>query len=90
MGIVTPTESREGSRAIYFLRGKAGIAHRSARSPDGKWMLVVEMDASEWLPCRLIPLDGSSTGHAVGPLDGQCTTAAWSPEGAWMYFLSPS
>jgi len=90
MGIVMSTESREGSRAIYFPRGEAGMAHRSARSPDGTSVLVVEMDGGEWLQCRLIPLDGSSTGHAVGPLDGQCTTAAWSPDGAWMYFSSNS
>jgi Tol biopolymer transport system component len=90
MGIVTSTESRADSRAIYFPRGEAGMAHRSARSPDGKSVLVVEMDGGEWLPCRLIPVDGSSTGRAVGPLDGQCTTAAWSPDGAWMYFTSNS
>src|SRR5690349_8219566 len=40
-----------------------------------------------WSPCRLIPLDGSSTGRLVGP-DGQCTSAAWSPDGRWMYFAA--
>ena len=90
MGIVTSTQSRDGARAVYFPRGEAGMAHRSSRSPDGKSVLVAEMNSSEWLPCRLIPFDGSATGHAVGPLDGGCTTAAWSPDGAWMYFSSNS
>ena len=90
MGIVTSTQSRDGARAVYFPRGEAGMAHRSSRSPDGKSVLVAEMNSSEWLPCRLVPFDGSAPGHAVGPLDGGCTTAAWSPDGAWMYFSSNS
>ena len=88
MGIVTSTESRTGSRAVYFPRGEAGMAHRSTRSPDGKSVLVVEMSGADWLPCRLLPFDGSSEGRAVGPMDGQCTTVAWSPDGRWMYFSS--
>lgn len=35
-----------------------------------------------------MPFDASSTGHPVGPLEAQCTTAAWSPDGRWMYFSS--
>jgi serine/threonine protein kinase/Tol biopolymer transport system component len=88
MGIVTSTESRTGSRAIYFPQGENGMAHRSARSPDAKSLLLVEMNGGDWLPCRLMPFDGSSTGRAVGPQDGQCTTTAWSPDGRWMYFSS--
>jgi hypothetical protein len=38
-----------------------------------------------WQPCRLVPLDGSSTGRQVGP-KGKCKSAAWSPDGRWMYF----
>ena len=56
----------------------------------GKSLLVVEMNGGEWLPCRLVPFDGSSAGHAIGPPDGQCTTAAWSPDGRWMYLSSNS
>ena len=37
--------------------------------PDGSRVLVVEMNGGEWLPCRLVPFDGSSTGHPIGPLD---------------------
>jgi eukaryotic-like serine/threonine-protein kinase len=90
MGIVTSTESRTESRAIYWPRQDGGMAHRSARSPDRKSLLVVEMNGGEWLPCRLVPFDGSSAGHAIGPSDGQCTTAAWSPDGRWMYLSSNS
>ena len=51
------------------------------------WVLVVEMKAA-WLPCRLVPFDGSSTGKLVGPSPAQCTDAGWSPDGAWMYFTA--
>ena len=90
MGIVTSTESRTESRAIYWPREEGGMAHRAARSPDGKSLLVVEMNSGEWLPCRLVPFDGSSAGHAIGPPDGQCTTATWSPDGRWIYLSSNS
>ena len=90
MGVVTSTEGRTESRAIYWPRQDGGMAHRSARSPDRKSLLVVEMNSGEWLPCRIVPFDGSSAGHAIGPPDGQCTTAAWSPDGRWMYLSSNS
>jgi Tol biopolymer transport system component len=88
MALATSSETRGDYRQIYNPPGAAGMVHRSARSPDGKWLLLVEMDADGWLPCRLIPFDGSNNGRQVGPRDGQCTTAAWSPEGRWMYFSS--
>jgi Tol biopolymer transport system component len=88
MALATSTESRSDYRRIYDPPGAAGMVHRSAPSPDGKWLLLVEMDADGWLPCRIIPFDGSSRGREVGPRDGQCTTAAWSPDGRWMYFSS--
>ena len=67
------------------------MAHRSYPSPDGKWMLLVEMnERGAIVRCRLAPLDGSSAGQQVGPPTGQCTFAAWSPDGEWMYFSSDS
>jgi WD40 repeat protein len=45
----------------------------------------VEMDLGSWLPCRVVPFDGSSAGRRVGPQPAQCTDAAWSPDGKWMY-----
>jgi len=57
--------------------------HRSAA------VLVIRSERSWFIgPCRLVPFDGSSPGHPIGPLDGQCTTATWSSDGRWMYFSS--
>jgi Tol biopolymer transport system component len=91
MAIVSSDESRAGSRDLYVPPHDRGMAHRSYPSPDGKWMLMVEMNARGALvQCRLAPLDGSSAGQRVGPAGGQCTFAAWSPDGEWMYFSSDS
>ncbi len=89
MGIITADESRANTRKIYFPAQEGGMAHRSYVSPDGASVLVVEMDeASRWLPCRLVPSDGRSTGRLVGPPGAACTFAAWSPDGRWMYFTA--
>ncbi len=88
MGIVTAEESRSGQRDIYLPPGDHAMAHRSYPSPDGKWVLVVEMDRAIWLPCRLVPMDGTSPGRQVGPSGSGCTAAAWSPDGKWMYLNS--
>ncbi len=54
-------------------------------------MLLVEMnERGEMVRCRLLPLDGSSPGQQIGPPNGSCTFAAWSPDGQWMYFTSDS
>lgn len=87
MGIRRATLTREAQHDVYY-PGEDGMAHRVAPSPDRKWVLVVEMDAGVWQPCRLVPLDGSSAGRQVGPPGAQCTYAAWSPDGRWMYFSS--
>jgi Tol biopolymer transport system component len=87
MGIVTSTEGRHDSRVLYFPTRPAAMAHRSYRSPDGRWVLIAEMDGpGTFLPCRLVPFDGSSTGQTVGPPAARCTYAGWSPDGRWMYF----
>ena len=88
MAIVQAEESRVGSRDVYVPPDPLGMAHRSYPSPDGQWALVVEMVRGPWVPCRLVPLNGSSPGRRVGPPDGGCTFAAWSPDGKWMYFSS--
>ena len=84
MSIVAASESGAGRRTVYLPAD--GMAHRSYLSPDRKWVLVIEMDARSWLPCRLVPFDGSSQGRPVGPSPALCTNAAWSPDGRWMYF----
>jgi Tol biopolymer transport system component len=84
MGMVTSAENRSEYRKIYFPRDERGMVHLSYASPDRKWALAVEMNPV-WQPCRVVPLDGSSAGRQVGPR-GKCTSAAWSPDGRWMYF----
>jgi eukaryotic-like serine/threonine-protein kinase len=89
MGIVAAEESRIGARDIYLPEEEPAMAHRSYLSPDGKWVLLVEMDQDHrWLPCRLVPIDQSALGRHVGPLGGGCTFAAWSQDGKWMYFTA--
>src|SRR5262249_47793377 len=84
MAVVTSGESRVGQRDIYVPADEPDMAHRSYLSPDGKWVLLVEMDIDHlWEPCRLVSADGSSQGHKVGPVGGGCTFAAWSPDGKW-------
>jgi len=86
MGVFTATESRAEQRQVYLPNDVNGMAHRSYLSPDGRSVLTVEMDITSWLPCRLVPFDGSALGTRVGPQPSQCTDAAWSPDGKWMYF----
>ena len=89
MGIVTAEESRIDQRDLYIPAHERGMAHRSYPSPDGKSVLVVEMDHNFlWMPCRLLPMDGSAAGRQVGPSGGGCTYATWSLDGKWMYFTS--
>jgi len=83
LSIVTSTESRSDSRTIYQ-PSETGMAHRSYASPDGKSVLVIEMETA-WLPCRVVPFDGSGKGTTVGPSPAQCTDGAWSPDGRWVY-----
>ena len=88
MGVFTSTLSRSDQRKVYLPADVNGMAHRSFLSPDHRSVLVVEMDLTGWLPCRMVPFDGSSLGARVGPAPSQCTDAAWSPDGKWMYFAA--
>ena len=86
MGIVTATDTRADLHHIYLPAHERGMAHEGVVSPDRRWVIVVEMGPSgEWLPCRLVPFDGSAATSTVGPA-GRCTSAAWSPDGAFMFF----
>jgi serine/threonine protein kinase/Tol biopolymer transport system component len=88
MAVATATESRTEHRDIYVPPPERGMAHRSYLSPDRQRVLLSEMDNGGWLPCRLVPFEGSSSGKQVGPPGAGCTSAAWSPDGKWMYFAS--
>jgi len=85
MHLVAATESHTDMRTVYQPSDDQGMVHHSALSPDRKSVLLVEMVANIFKPCRVVPADGSSLGTRVGP-DGQCTAAAWSPDGRWMYY----
>ncbi len=88
MAVITATESRAEARDTYVPPHERGMAHRSYLSPDGKGVLLAEMDNVGWLPCRVVPFDASSAGRPVGPPRAACTSAAWSPDGQWMYLSS--
>ena len=83
MGIVAAEESRIGTRDIYLPETEPAMAHRSYLSPDGKWVLLVEMDQDHrWLPCRVVPIDGSTRGRYVRRpsrrrLHGRGVVARW-------------
>jgi Tol biopolymer transport system component len=86
MAVATSLESRAEHRDVYVPAHENGMAHKSYLSPDGKWVLIVEMDEKgAWQPCRLVPFDGLSKGRLVGPPGAPCTAGAWSPDGNWMY-----
>ena len=54
MAVVTSEESRMGQRDVYVPPDEPDMAHRSYLSPDGKWVLLVEMDIDHLLgalPC---------------------------------------
>jgi len=89
LSLVTSRENRAHQRTVY-MPPETGMAHRSYLSPDRKNVLLTEMDYYSWLPCRLVPFDGRSRGKAVGPVPAQCTDAAWTPDGKWMYFSANS
>ncbi len=83
LGLVTSKPDRSDLREIYFPAHERGMVHYSYPSPDKKWVLLAEM-ISDFRPCRVVPFSGESPGRQVGP-DGACTSAAWSPDGKWMY-----
>jgi len=86
MGVVTTDEGRGQSRDVYLPVGNRSMAHHSYLSPDGKWMLVVQMDGKgEIVQCRVVPFDGSGREQLVGPGGATCMTGAWSPDGDWIY-----
>lgn len=84
MGVVTSKPDRSGLREVYFPAVERGMAHYSYLSPDKRWVLLAEMNPA-WQPCRVAPFSGSSAGRQVGPEGAPCTSAAWSPDGKWIY-----
>jgi hypothetical protein len=88
LGVVTSTVAGDHLREVYFPPHERAMAHYSYASPDRRWALVVEMDGQgDFTTCKLISLEGESQARPVGP-NGACTSAAWSPDGARMYFIA--
>ncbi|MGH9734522.1 MAG: protein kinase domain-containing protein [Candidatus Acidiferrales bacterium] len=88
MKVVTADQSRGNSQDVYSPAGDRSMAHHSYLSPDGRSVLIVQMDdRGTVLPCRIVPFGG---GHprVVGPPDGSCLAGAWSPDGKWIYVSS--
>jgi len=86
MGIVTTDQGRGNSRDIYVPAGERSMAHHSYLSPDGRWVLVVEMDSrGSMQPCRVVPFQGSGEMRVVGPPNGACIAGGWSSDGKWVY-----
>ncbi len=89
MVVVTTDEGRGNSRDVYLPQGKRSMAHHSYLSPDGRWVLIVQMDSrSEFVPCRVVPFQGTTEVRVVGPPNGACIAGAWSPDGKWIYLTA--
>jgi eukaryotic-like serine/threonine-protein kinase len=88
MAVVAAAENRTGQRDIYDPPTARGMAHLSQVSPDRRWAALAEMDALGWLPCRAVPIDGSTRGTVIGPATGGCTSVGWSPDGQFVYTTS--
>jgi serine/threonine protein kinase len=89
MVVVTTDESRGNSRDVYVPAGKRSMAHHSYLSPDGRRVLIVEMDSrGAILPCRLVPFEGTNEVKVVGPPNGSCLGGGWSPDSQWIYLTA--
>ena len=86
MVVVTTDPGRGQVRKVYDPPGERGMAHYSYLSPDGQWVLIVEMqNKSIFVNCRVVPFLGSGKVRIVGPPDSWCTSGSWSPDGKWLY-----
>ena len=86
MAVVTTDEGRGDSRDVYVPPGERSMAHHSYLSPDGRSVLIVQMGSQgEFLPCRVVPFQGTGHVRVVGPLNRECLSGAWSPDGKWIY-----
>jgi serine/threonine protein kinase/Tol biopolymer transport system component len=89
MAIVSAAENGADRRDLYVPAHVQGMAHLSYASPDRQSVLLAEMDQNHvWMPCRVVPMNGSSPGRPVGPAGAGCTFGAWSRDGRWIYLTS--
>lgn len=86
MILVTTDEARGNRRDVYVPPGNRSMVHHSYLSPDGRSVLIVEMDSrGQILPCRVVPFLGTGEVRVVGPPGGECRSGAWSLDGKWIY-----
>jgi eukaryotic-like serine/threonine-protein kinase len=86
MGLITSLKDRSEARDVYLPAHERAMIHFSALSPDKKSVIVVEMGGDgSFLPCRIVPFDGTVPARPIGPR-APCLSVAWSPDGKWMYF----
>ena len=89
--LVTTDLGRGQSRDVYVPPGERSMVHHSYLSPDGQWVLAVEMgNRGDILPCRVVPFHGNGEVRVVGPPSGVCISGAWSPDGEWIYLTAES
>jgi serine/threonine protein kinase len=89
MAIVSTDVGRGQSRNVYVPPDERNMAHHSYLSPDGRWVLIVEMDSQRsFIPCRVVPFQGSRDPLVVGPTESICTSGAWSADGKWVYLTA--
>jgi len=93
--VVTTDEGRGSSRGdVYVPSGMRSMAHHSYLSPDGRWVLIVEMDSQTKIgPCRVVPFPAAGVAPTnevklVGPPHRTCIAGAWSPDGKWIYLTA--
>src|SRR5580704_10268891 len=86
LAVVATDENRGNSRDVYVPPGERSMAHHAYLSPDGQWVLVIQMNNhGDVVPCRVVPFHGNGEARVVGHADSICRNAAWSPDGKWMY-----
>ena len=88
MQLVTARENRSESRVVYAPPRERGMVHRSAISPDHKWVLIAEMDNGGWLPCLLVPFAGGLRWAPGGPTEWRMHICGVVSGWGWMYFSS--
>ncbi len=80
MVLVTTDGSRGDSRDVYVPPGERSMVHHSYLSPDGRYVLIVQMDSrGEILPCRVVPFQGKGDVKVVGPPNGDVVQARGPP-----------
>lgn len=86
MIVVSSDLGRGQEREVYVPQGERSMAHHAYLSPDGRSVLVVEMDRqANFTPCHVAPYEGGGPSQEVGPPKSICTSGAWSPDGRWVY-----